>query len=114
MSDPEVELLENIAENIREIKDWIRLTNLSEIRTTMEQEVEEDWERNLYEALDGRKSTRELAQKMPVARITVLNRLKRWRDQGLVRQEKQGKYRKTISLKSLGIEIPELDENDEE
>jgi uncharacterized membrane protein len=109
MTDAPEELLRSIDENLREVRNWLRLEHMDQVKEVFEES--KDWEIYLYEQLDGETSTRDLQKAVPVSRVTVMNRLKRWKKLGLVDQEKQGRYQKIISLKTIDVDIPELEDD---
>lgn len=105
---------EEFLELMKENNQLLRFLALSEFRPSVPEYFDEEWEMTLYEMLDGEKTTREIAKNLSKSRLTVLKRLNRWRDQGIVRQVKQGKYDKLASLETLGYEVPEVKEDGEE
>lgn len=109
MSDEIVEELSEIKESIKDVRNWLRLMNQQTVKSVLEDTLAKDWEKQLYESLDGETATRELVEDVSVSRPTIMKRLKDWRELGIVSQGKQGRYDKIISLKIVGIDVPEGD-----
>jgi hypothetical protein len=106
-------LLEQIHNELREIKFWLKLSSLPTLRSILTESLRDDVDKMVYELSDGIRSTREIAQKLKkmekkISHATVANMWKKWAITGLVEpsEEYQGRYSKIISLESLGIEIP--------
>lgn len=102
---------EKMIELLEDIRALIILSNFKEI-TALFDEMEA-WEKFLYNLLDGTRSTRDIADRIPKARLTILNRLQKWKKLGIVKQGKQGIYKKILELESLGIEVQEVKKNGE-
>lgn len=107
MPDEIVEELSEIKESIKDVRNWLRLMNQQTAKSVLEDALTKDWERRLYESLDGETPTRKLVEEVPVSRVTIMKRLKDWRELGVVSQGKHGRYDKIISLETLGIDIQE-------
>lgn len=73
----------------------------------------EAWEYHVFERLDGDSSLSELSDGLPPSRRTVGRRLNNWQQLGIVVQTDGGQYDKIASLDMLGMDLPELEENDE-
>lgn len=110
------ELLRQLVRTAQENQQWMRFLSLTKFREVVHEMFEdaEDWELALYESLDGEKTTRELASKMPKSRLTILRRLDRWKRQGIVTQTIGGQYRRLASLEDAGLDIPEVDTDESE
>ncbi len=101
------ELLQTLVDIQRQNQAWLKFLAMDKVRDFIADL--EDWEKLLYESLNGERTTRELARKVSKARLTILRRLDRWKKLGLVTQGSQGKYDKLISLDLLGIDEPEVE-----
>lgn len=103
------------SEKIDELIFWVRYpvwkTFLADLKTTLRDDVD----KLVYELSDGKNSTRDIAQivaKMgkKVSNVTVANMWQKWALIPLVVPAKiTGRYRKVVSLKSVGIELPDLE-----
>ena len=109
MDDNVDKRLENIEDSVKEIRNWMRMTNIKPVKSTLEEVLSKNWERLLYEQLDGKTATRTLVKDIPVSRVTAIKRLKHWKNLGIVNQQKQGMYNKLISLKTIDLEVPKSD-----
>jgi len=109
----DVNLLKQIRDELREMKFWLKLSSLPALRRVLLDNVRDDVDKLVYELSDGARSTREIARELKkvgkeISHATVANMWKKWAIYGLVElsEKFQGRYRRTISLESVGIEIP--------
>ena len=111
----ENKLLKQILNELREIKFWIKLSNLSFIRRIAREYLVDDESKIVYELSNGKRSTREIANELEkigikITHATVANLWKRWAMVGLVQpsEKYQGRYRKVAPLKFLGVGTPKI------
>jgi len=111
----ENKLLKEILYELREIKFWIKLSNIPFIRRAAREYLVDDESKVVYELSNGKRSTRDIANKLEkigikITHATVANMWKRWAMVGLVQpsEKYQGRYRKTAPLKFLGVETPKI------
>ena len=107
------DLLKKIADEISEVKFWLKLSGLPFLQRTISECLRSNEEKMVYELSDGVKSTREISTKLKnrgvsVTHATVANMWRRWAVVGLVEpsREYKGRFSKVISLESLGVDLP--------
>ncbi|MGD0405914.1 MAG: hypothetical protein ABSB10_04610 [Candidatus Bathyarchaeia archaeon] len=103
------------SEKIDELIFWVRYpvwkTFLVDLKTTLRDDVD----KLVYELSNGKNSTRDIAQiatKMgkKISNVTVANMWQRWALIPLVIPARtSGRYRKVVSLKLVGIELPTIE-----
>lgn len=103
------------SEKLDELIFWVRYpvwkTFLNDLKTTLRDDVD----KLVYELSDGKNSTRDIAQNVikmgkKVSNVTVANMWQKWALIPLVIPARTtGRYRKVVSLKSVGIDLPILD-----
>jgi hypothetical protein len=103
------------SEKIDELIFWVKYpswkTFLADLRTTLREDVE----KLVYDLSDGKNSTRDIAQivtKMgrKVSNVTVANMWQKWSVIPIVIPAGiSGRFKKVVSLKSAGIELPDLE-----
>jgi hypothetical protein len=108
------ELLQELVEVSKQNQRWLRLLALDQAKETVSTALSEPWEYHVYEDLDGQSSLGDLAEGLDPSDSTVGRRLKRWKQLGIVEQTSSGQYDKIVSLDLLGINVPELDEGEDE
>ena len=78
--------------------------------------MRDEIEKIVYELSDGKRSSRDIARIVSnrgrrLTHVTVLNMWKKWSILNLViPAQRKGRYKKIISLKALGIELPLAEE----
>jgi len=109
----DVNLLKQIRDELREMKFWLKLSSLPTLRRVLLENIRDDVDKWVYELSDGVRSTREIAHELKkmgkeISHTTVANMWRKWAIYGLVETSErfQGRYRRTISLESVGIQIP--------
>lgn len=103
------------SEKIDELIFWVRYsvwkTFLADLKTTLRDDVD----KLVYELSDGKNSTRDIAQIVAkvgkkVSNVTVANMWQKWALIPLVVPARiTGRYRRVVSLKSVGIDVPDLE-----
>lgn len=104
-----VSRLDTLIKEVQENRRWLRVLAWNDILDAVGEALQEDWEYHLYDMVDGETSSRELEEELPKSRNTILNRLDRWKEMGIVIQNSEGKYDKIVPLEVLNFELPELD-----
>ena len=106
---------ENLLEKLDEIIFWTRFSAMPTIRRTIVDNLRDDTDKLVYELSDGSRSTREIARMISrggrnITHVTVANMWRKWSILNLVMPaQRRGRYKKLISLGSLGIEVPQLE-----
>ena len=107
-SDPQkraVELLE-------ELLKWTKASTRSTIKKIYEDNLMTDKERVVYDLSDG-KSSPAIASTVGIDPSTVRDYWKKWADAGMMEicPNYKRRYCRVISLKELGIEVPDTEKN---
>ena len=103
-----------LSEKLDELIFWIRFSALPTFRTLLVDALREDVAKLVYELSDGERSTREVAHMISrggrrITHATVANMWQKWSLMNLViPTERRGRYKKVVSLESIGIEVPPL------
>ena len=113
--------VQSLSEKLDELIFWTKFSALPTFRAILMDTLREDVDKLVYELSDGERSTREIAHTVSIegrriTHATVANMWKKWSLLNLVMPTKRrGRYRRVVSLESLGIEIPLLErrESDE-
>lgn len=114
MTEPTLEeLVKVLIDETRENRRWLRFLAWDDVKDTIADTLEEDWEYHLYEDLDGSTTIRSLSERLPRGKDAVSARLNKWQLVGITEQTTGGQYDKLISLEVLNIDIPELPEDEE-
>lgn len=105
---------ESLSEKLNELIFWTKFSALPTFRALLLDNLREEIDKLVYELSDGERSTREIARivsrgERTLTHVTVANMWKKWSILNLVMPaQRKGRYRKVLSLESLGIEIPDL------
>lgn len=106
--------LESLSEKLDELIFWSRFSALPQFRALLIDTLREDIDKLVYELSDGRRSTREISKTISrggrtITHATVANMWKKWSILNLVMPaQRKGRFKRLVSLKSLGIEKPQL------
>lgn len=111
--DENTKLLKKISEELNEIKFWMKLSGIPNLQRVISSNLRNDEDKIVYDFSDGTRSTRDIVVELKktgrsITHTTVANMWKRWSVAGIVvRSEKyKGRFKKIISLESLGIDVP--------
>ena len=103
-----------LSEKLDELIFWTRLSALPAFRALVVDSLREDVDKFVYELSDGERSTREIAQIVSrrgrrITHATVANMWRKWSLMNLVMPAgRRGRYKRVVSLESLGIEVPPI------
>lgn len=104
----------NYGEKIEELTFWIKFSVWTTFVKTLKATLPTDVDKLVYELSDER-STREIAQIITksgrkITHQTVKNMWQRWAEVPLVMPtQKKGRFKRVVSLKSIGIQVPTID-----
>ncbi len=107
---------EELSEKIDELIFWARYSALKAFIADVKVTLRDDVEKLVYELSDGKNSTRDIAQIISktgrrVTHATVANMWQKWATIPLVMPaSRTGRYKKIVSLKNAGIELPVLED----
>jgi hypothetical protein len=107
-------LSEELSDKIDELIFWVKYSVWKTLLTDLKVNLKDDVEKLVYELSDGSNSTRDIAQIISksgrqVTHVTVANLWQKWSLVPLViPTNRSGRYRKVVSLKTTGIEIPAI------
>jgi CRP-like cAMP-binding protein len=90
---------------LKEILKWTKIQALPSTRDTLRASLTDSSHRRLYQALDGRKTQKELASSCGLAQPSVSRLVSAWQRTGIAEEISPGKYRKSFDLVDLGIEV---------
>ena len=111
---------DTLLEKLDELIFWTRLSAMPSIRKTIVDNLRSDIDKLVYHFSDGNRSTREIATMIirggrRITHVTVMNMWRKWAILNMVMPtQRRGRYRRIVSLESLGIEIPQLEVSSEE
>jgi len=100
---------------LREILKWIRFQGWKNVKEVLLDTLQDDVAKLVYHYSDGR-SSRKIAEKVPVNYVTVTKYWRKWAKIGIVEpiKVKGGtRYKRIFSLEDFGIEIPEIKRTNE-
>jgi hypothetical protein len=117
-----MKMIENdrLYDKMDELLFWTRFSALPTFRAMIMDNLRTDIDKLVYELSDGKKSTRDISKIISkggrkVTHATVANMWQRWNILNLViPAQRIGRYKKVLSLESLGIEIPSTEISEEE
>lgn len=108
-----------LLEKLDELIFWTKLSAMSSIRKVIVDNLRSDIDKLVYQLSDGNRSTRGIANAITrggrsITHVTITNMWKKWAILNLVMPtQRKGRYKRIISLESLGIEIPQLEVSSE-
>lgn len=116
----------SLTEKLDELIFWTKFSALPTLIALLKNALRDDIDRLVYELSDGERSTREIARLITeggrrITHVTVANMWQKWSLMSLVMPvRRRGRYRRVVSLESIGIEVPSIEavreerrENDE-
>lgn len=110
---------EALLEKLDELIFWTKLSVMPTMRKIIVDYLRSDIDKLVYELSDGNRSTREIASMVSrggrdISHVTVANMWRKWSILNLVMPaQRRGRYKRLISLESIGVEIPQLEESSE-
>lgn len=111
--------IQSLSEKLDELIFWTKFSALPTFRVLLMDNLREDVDKLVYELSDGERSTRDIARTISrdgrkITHATVANIWKKLAIQNLViPAQRKGRYKRAVSLESLGIKIPEVDATSE-
>ena len=93
---------------------WTRFSALPTFRALIMDNLRTDIDKLVYELSDGNRSTRAISELITaggrrITHVTVANMWQKWNVLNLViPAQRAGRYKRVLSLESLGIEIPSI------
>jgi len=102
----------SLSEKLDELIFWTKFSVLSTFSVLLKDALRDDTDKLVYELSDGNRSTREIARLISkggrkITHVTVANMWQKWSLMSLVMPaRRRGRYRRVVSLESLGIEVP--------
>jgi len=101
---------DQIVKLLEEILKWIKFQGWRNVKGILLDTLKDDLSKLVYHYSDGR-SSREVADKVPIDHVTVTKYWKKWRKIGIVEPmhvRRGTRYKRIFSLEEFGIEIPKL------
>lgn len=103
---------------LKDIRRWIKLIGLEEIREGVQEAVSDDDDKKegenkiMFHLSDGSKSTKDIEEYVSVSYKTVSERQQKWARMGLMEKPAENQpYRKLVTLEEAGIEVPDYERN---
>lgn len=106
---------ESLSDKLDELIFWTRFSALPTFAALLKNALRDDVDKLVYELSDGERSTREIAHLISrggrrVTHATVANMWQKWFLMNLVMPtRRRGRYRRVVSLESIGIEMPSME-----
>lgn len=103
-----------LSEKIDELIFWTKFSAFPTFTVLLRDALRDDVDKLVYELSDGERSTREIADLISsngrgITHTTVANLWQRWSLRNLIMPAKRlGRYKKIVSLASVGIEVPPI------
>ena len=95
---------DRVLAQLQEQTQWLRFLALKELRPVLEEALQEDSHRRIYDLSDGRRTAREIAQAAGVTHPTVLRLWSKWMALGIASEgDRPGRCRRLVGLDDLGI-----------
>lgn len=113
MNDELSAKLDALIEVNKQSQRWLKILAWDSAREIVETSLNEAAEYHLYEELDGETPIGDVVDSVPIPRRSVYNRLDEWQQLGIVSKEGRGKYQNLAPLGDLGMELPDLEIDDE-
>jgi len=101
MNGEQIEILMTL----KEILKWVRLEAAPNVKAALENMLTKAEHRRLYQALDGKKTQKQLAEAFGITQPRVSQLVTAWQRAGIVDEVAPGKYARAFNLEDLGIEI---------
>ncbi|MBE0512886.1 hypothetical protein IBX38_07535 [Candidatus Bathyarchaeota archaeon] len=107
--------INSLSEKLDELIFWTKFSALPTFRTLLRDALRDEVDRLVYELSDGGRSTREIAHLISrggrrITHVTVANMWQKWSLMNLVMPAgRKGRYKRVVSLESIGIEVPPME-----
>jgi hypothetical protein len=110
--DPEVALLEDISDSLRELLTWTRATGHAAVKLTLETVLDTGDKRSVYHLMDGQRGVTEI-QKLTGVNVRYVSEWgQEWERIGIALPSRisgiKGRREHAFDLKDFGIELPQL------
>jgi hypothetical protein len=110
--DPEVALLQDISDSLRELLTWARATGHTSVKRTLETVLDTGDKRLVYHLMDGQRGVTEIQNLTGVNVRYVSEWGQEWERIGITRPSRssdvKGRRERAFDLKDFGIQPPEL------
>lgn len=94
---------------LEQILRWTKTGAIMQLKPSIQEALQSDEAKLVYEYSDGEKSTREIGKLAGVSHGTVTNYWEKWSELGIVEPTEKyegGRFRRLCSLRELGIALP--------
>lgn len=109
---------EDTVEVLKDIRRWIKLIGLKEIREDVQEAVTHDDDEKeednkiIFHLTDGERSTKDIEKYVSVTYNTVSERQQEWAKAGLMEKSAENQpYKKLVTLEEAGLEVPDYKRN---
>lgn len=105
---------QDLIEKFDELIFWVKFSALPTFVPLIKGTLRDEVDRLVYELSDGQRSTRDIAQIVTangkkITHATIANMWEKWALLNLVMAtEKKGRFKRTVSLASIGIVVPQF------
>ena len=104
---------EDLVKIMKDMLKWLKFFGFEKLKKILDENFNEEYEYLLYEQSDGLKTTRELAENLPISRETKTSYWDKWTELGIMEKipVKGGGTRgkKIFTLSELGIDISKFE-----
>lgn len=99
--------ISRIEKLLEDIRIWIRIGNLRQLRDMLVQELDSYEKMRIFELTDGTRSQKEIASRTKVSRSTISYYWQKWSGLGILTTSKQrkGRMKKIVTLDEVGITV---------
>lgn len=94
---------------LEQILRWTKTGAIMQLKPSIQETLQNDEAKLIYEYSDGEKSTREIGKLAGVSHTTVTNYWEKWSELGIVEPTEKyegGRVRRLCSLQELGVALP--------
>ena len=94
---------------LEQILRWTKTGAIMQLKPSIQETLQSDEAKLVYEYSDGERSTREIGKLAGVSHATVKNYWEKWSELGIVEPTEKyegGRFRRLCSLRELGIALP--------
>ena len=105
----------DIIKKLDELIFWTKFSAMPTFRALVLDNLRTDVDKLVYQLSDGNRSTREIANMISrggrsITHVTVANMWHKWSILNLVMPAgRRGRYKRPLSLESMGVEVPPLE-----
>jgi hypothetical protein len=109
--DTQTEILKELSITLRELTYWVKVLGRAKVKTTLEQALDTEQKRLVYDLCDGEKSVKDIEKLTGVNVRYISEWSQEWEGIGIVEQGdlRKGRRKKLFDLTVLGISTQSQD-----